>query len=151
MTAEMAADSPRGQERQIPAFQQNAIIDGHDDDLESSRGFKCLEGPSMKGEEYEMYLNKVFKISHFSCSPLLLLLISFLLEEKVKCKVQSGNTQHKCTEIHQFLTEAKYSSLSHTHNTIQNLDKLKQDYHKDENAHFLGYSGHHNSHEFKNR
>lgn len=52
--AEMAADSPRGQERQIPAFQQNAIIDGHNDDLESSRGFKCLEGPSMEGEKNEM-------------------------------------------------------------------------------------------------
>ena len=61
MTAEMAADSPRGQERQIPAFQQNAIIDGHSDDLESSRGFKCLEGPSMEGEEYEMYLKRFSK------------------------------------------------------------------------------------------
>ena len=43
VTAEVAADSPRGQARQIPAFQQNAIIDGHGDDLESSRGFKCLD------------------------------------------------------------------------------------------------------------
>lgn len=46
MTAEMAADSLRGQERQITAFQQSTIIDGQDDDLESSRGFKCFEWPT---------------------------------------------------------------------------------------------------------
>lgn len=46
MTAEMAADSLRGQERGITAFQQSTTIDGQDGDLDSSRGFKCFAWPT---------------------------------------------------------------------------------------------------------
>lgn len=63
VTAEMAADSLRGQERETTEFQQSTIIDGHDDDLESS-SFQMLRMASMGGEKYEMHFNKVFIQNH---------------------------------------------------------------------------------------
>lgn len=43
VTAEMTADSLRENERKITEFQQSIIIDGHGDDLESFKGFKCSQ------------------------------------------------------------------------------------------------------------
>lgn len=84
MTAEMAADSLRGQERGITAFQQSTTIDGQDGDLDSSRGFKCFAWPLWKDRNRKCILiKKVFKISHYNCLLLLLLLLILsLMEEK---------------------------------------------------------------------
>lgn len=48
MTAEIAADRLRGQGRKFTAFQWNMMMVGHDDGLESSRGFKGFKRPLWK-------------------------------------------------------------------------------------------------------
>lgn len=77
MTARMVADSLRGQERKITEFQQSTIIDGHEDDLESSRGFKCLV-PFLWKER-----NMKCSLIRFSPKPLQLFIIIAIITDFV--------------------------------------------------------------------
>lgn len=65
VTAEVAADSPRGNERRMPAFQPSVLIDGHGDDLEVAR---VSEAPNVLVENAIHLMRGSFKavtIIHF--------------------------------------------------------------------------------------